>query len=83
MNSTVSTLTMADLEAAIKAMPPIPARAVCGLVAYRMIQKVPRLLDPLPEIFGMRLIADATLPDYVVELRDRDDRVIARHVLTG
>jgi len=44
---------------------------------------VPRLLDPLPEIFGMRLVADATLPDYVVELRDRDDKVIARHVLTG
>jgi len=76
-------LTFADLDAAIKAMPPVPSRAVRGMVAYRMIQKVPRLLDPIPEIFGMRLIADATLPDYLVELRDRDGRVLARHVLTG
>lgn len=80
---TLPPLTMADLEAAIKAMPPVPSRAVCGVLAYRMIENLPRIMYLLPGMFGMRVVADATLPDNVVELRDRDGKVLARYVLTG
>lgn len=84
MRSTHTPLTLDDLKAAVATMPPIPTRAVCGVLAHRMVEKyAPRVIDELPSLFGLRIVADATLPAHVIEFRDRDDKVLARHELTA